>query len=532
MCLLVRVVTESVMRVGDRRCTVVAESFGAWLVLKSLSKSPRKGSDAFESSIERLLLINPASNFPVDNAIAALAASTGILSVFPLELYSVAQDILWPLMVRRTRLSDRQETRKLFSPIELVPAATASWRLQAIANNPLSEAELRRVKQDTVVFCGAKDRVLDSMQEGTRLQTLMPNARRIILPDSGHTALLEDGINLHSMIQDAFPRILDSKARGSMDAESEDHHSTDGLPREDDAQITSDLSRRVAFATSDEDWDKLGKLLSPWKVLTSPVISGLENLPDPKEGRSILFVANHTLFGIYDLPVLLHELYLRGFRCRGLAHPLHWLSPVGSLFERFGAIKATPFAVYKLLKEGQCVLLFPGGAREVTKRKGEDYQLKWREETDFVRMAAKLDTIIVPVSAVGGDTAFDIAYDTDDILRSPVGPAVRSVLKGISPQIRAEEAVYPVVYLPGTSIPSPIPIPSIERLYFHFGAAVDPREANCTADDSGACQILYDQVKDEVERNLSMLLEKRTRDRERAFIDRVWTKGVRLLTEE
>lgn len=113
-------------------------------------------------------------------------------------------------------------------------------------------------------------------------------------------------------------------------------------------------------------------------MLTSPVISGLENLPDPGEKRSILFVANHTLFGIYDLPVLLHELYLRGFRCRGLAHPLHWLSPAGAVFERFGAIKATPFATYKLLKEGQSVLLFPGGAREVTKRRGENYQLKWR----------------------------------------------------------------------------------------------------------------------------------------------------------
>lgn len=36
---------------------------------------------------------------------------------------------------------------------------------------------------------------------------------------------------------------------------------------------------------------------------------------------------------------------------------------------RYGNVKATPFAAYKLLKEGEDVLLFPGGAREVVKRK-------------------------------------------------------------------------------------------------------------------------------------------------------------------
>jgi hypothetical protein len=36
---------------------------------------------------------------------------------------------------------------------------------------------------------------------------------------------------------------------------------------------------------------------------------------------------------------------------------------------RYGNVKATPFAAYKLLKAGEDVLLFPGGAREVVKRK-------------------------------------------------------------------------------------------------------------------------------------------------------------------
>ena len=29
------------------------------------------------------------------------------------------------------------------------------------------------------------------------------------------------------------------------------------------------------------------------------------------------------------------QLYTRGFRVRGLAHPGHWATPVGALFERY-----------------------------------------------------------------------------------------------------------------------------------------------------------------------------------------------------
>lgn len=36
-----------------------------------------------------------------------------------------------------------------------------------------------------------QDRLLPSLSEQTRLQRLLPNAQRLILPDSGHTALLE-----------------------------------------------------------------------------------------------------------------------------------------------------------------------------------------------------------------------------------------------------------------------------------------------------------------------------------------------------
>lgn len=75
---------------------------------------------------------------------------------------------------------------------------------------------------------------------------------------------------------------------------------------------------------------------------------------------------NHSVIGLYDMPLLIHELYLRGYRVRGLAHPGHWATPLGPLFQSLGAVKASPMAAYRLLQNAEAVLLFPGGGREVT----------------------------------------------------------------------------------------------------------------------------------------------------------------------
>lgn len=88
---------------------------------------------------------------------------------------------------------------------------------------------------------------------------------------------------------------------------------------------------------------------------------------------------------------MLAELYARGIKARGLAHKSHFDtgSPLGPIFKRFGAVAASPRSAFRLLAEGEAVLLFPGGAAEVNKGKGEDYKLLWKKEADFVRLAAR-----------------------------------------------------------------------------------------------------------------------------------------------
>jgi len=53
------------------------------------------------------------------------------------------------------------------------------------------------------------------------------------------------------------------------------------------------------------------------RTLLAPVVRGAENVPDGAvKERGCLFVGNHTQFGLYDLPFLMYELYLRGHKVR------------------------------------------------------------------------------------------------------------------------------------------------------------------------------------------------------------------------
>ena len=58
-----------------------------------------------------------------------------------------------------------------------------------------------------------------------------------------------------------------------------------------------------------------------WHDAISPLTLGLENVPPPGAlaGRPLLFIGNHTQFGLYDLPLLFMEMYSKGAACRPCA---------------------------------------------------------------------------------------------------------------------------------------------------------------------------------------------------------------------
>ncbi len=241
------------------------------------------------------------------------------------------------------------------------------------------------------------------------------------------------------------------------------------------------------------------KPLLAWRFLTSPRFFGLEHVP---RAGPALFVGNHTLYGVFDPPLLWLELYReKDVYLRFLGDHIHFKLPFwGSFLERYGVVDGTRENCSRLLDAGEAVAVFPGGGREVAKRHGERYKLIWKERLGFAKMAIKHRCPLVPFASIGAEEALDILVDADQLLASPLGPAIRAL------DLRAD------VLLPICRGLGPTPLPRPERFYFAFAPAIDTRRWAGREDDIEACRELRDEARAAVEGKIAELLAVRDED--------------------
>ncbi|MGE0549536.1 MAG: AMP-binding protein [Kofleriaceae bacterium] len=243
-------------------------------------------------------------------------------------------------------------------------------------------------------------------------------------------------------------------------------------------------------------WARLAN--SPIRWLASPVLYGLENIPAE---RPLMFVGNHMLYGIFEVPILTTELHRQtGIVLRGMGDHLHFRVPGWRMLaELYGVVDGTPENCAQLLEQGECPLVFPGGAREVAKRRGERYNLDWGNRLGFTRLALSHGCTIIPVSAIGVDDAFEIWRDKDDLTAR-----FADFLDKVGVR---REILWPV---PSKWHP--------ERMYFKFGKPITTQRGDVT---QSACERLREQVRAAVETGIDWLLKERERDPERGITDRV-----------
>jgi len=129
---------------------------------------------------------------------------------------------------------------------------------------------------------------------------------------------------------------------------------------------------------------------------------GIENVP---EGR-VLLIGNHSgQFG-YDGAMLSMAMLLEASPprlCRGMAEFMFWRTPwAGNLANRLGMMPGTPKNCVAMLQAGECVMVFPEGARGANKPYRRRYQLQ-RFGLGFMRLALETHSPIVPVGIVGAE---------------------------------------------------------------------------------------------------------------------------------
>ena len=517
---------------------LMGESFGGLLATYVSLRSKEK------ALVSKLILVNPATSYDRTpwSTLGPLVASTG--PAFPVVGISTLlatviepnqiETIGRPILDRINTIDDLQkELNSLLAASEtvtkLLSPDTLNHRLTKWLGGGtfLMKDRYKEIVTPTVILVGTDDRLLPSGTEGRRLEDEIGTNALVDLqefPTRGH-ALLDPSFDLVKVLN-----------RSKVFAKPKPPRSLDcPYPTKQDL---AEVDKQFGFLTRG----------------TSPIFLSMKNgrlqrgigdVPTGKEGRPVLLVGNHQLYG-GDLSLIIRKfIEEKETLIRGLAHPIIFSDasqggfgggqaergpggPRGdrnsnneaganengnmrNLFEKFGAVEVSPNSIFELLRRNETVLLFPGGVREAYHGKGEDYALFWPEKVDFVRMAGLFNAQIVPFSAIGIADSVEMVLDGKEILDLPVlGDRAKRASKK-APNARAgieDDFIAPIV----------IPKLTPSRCYFLFHDTVDTQDINIY--NKKDCARIYNQIKNSVANGIVTLKRFREEDPYKDFLVR------------
>jgi 1-acyl-sn-glycerol-3-phosphate acyltransferase len=253
--------------------------------------------------------------------------------------------------------------------------------------------------------------------------------------------------------------------------------------------------------------------IAPLIDLSRPYVSGLEMLP--ADGRFLL-VGNHTQFVGGEVLLIPH--FVRraiGVRVRPLAdRRFGQQRGFGrDLITAYGGVVGSPETARELMRHNETILVFPGGGREIAKFKGEEYHLNWNGRSGFARVAVENNYPVVPVGLVGGDDVYKSLVARDSAL-GRLSQSISTKLTG-----KADMAMPLMRGIGPTLIPRP------QRMYLHFGEAID------TAKPAGASvenwvSSVRNNTQEALEAILTDLLTVRAHDPFRELNPSAWSNAI------
>ncbi len=233
--------------------------------------------------------------------------------------------------------------------------------------------------------------------------------------------------------------------------------------------------------------------------------------------RPTLFVGNHSVYGVLDVMLFADGLYReRGVVLRSLADRNHFKVPVWRDFViHTGAVIGSRANCASLMRSKAHILVFPGGAREVFKHKGEAYRLIWKERYGFVKLAIEHGYTITPYATVGAEEAFDVLLDSSDYLKTPLGRVLKAT--GIADEyLRGGEEFPPLVRGLGLTM-----LPRPEKLYFSIGKPIDTARYRGQAEDVEVLGRVRNRVRQSLTRLIAELRAHRVQESGQGGLRRV-----------
>ena len=171
-----------------------------------------------------------------------------------------------------------------------------------------------------------------------------------------------------------------------------------------------------------------------------------------------------------------------------------------------------------LMQAGKSVLVFPGGGREVMRRKGEAYTLIWKQRTGFARLAIEHGYDIIPFASVGPDDALKILLDGNDVMATRAWQWLAEHTP-INNYTRKGDMLPPLVRGIGPSL-----LPKPQRYYLGFGPRISTVDVQGQQDDADVAWAIREQVATAIEAQIDQLKAYRQQDRRQN-----WSRLRRLL---
>ena len=165
------------------------ESWGGCLALKLIEYTPHL--------FKRLILVNSASSF---HRVAWFNKSLRLLAWTPPLFYKFSPFVILCLTSALTRIP-LTRLHVLWKSAQAAPKKTAEYRLSQLSEFRSDETQLHQFTHPVLLIASQADRVLPSVAEAQYLSKIFPAAQVVVLPQSGHTCLLEKDVNLYQILQ-------------------------------------------------------------------------------------------------------------------------------------------------------------------------------------------------------------------------------------------------------------------------------------------------------------------------------------------
>jgi 1-acyl-sn-glycerol-3-phosphate acyltransferase len=128
----------------------------------------------------------------------------------------------------------------------------------------------------------------------------------------------------------------------------------------------------------------------------------------PREGPALI-VSNHALFALDSL--VLGALIVRevGRYPRFLADRALWKVPgLRHMITAIGGLPGDPRSADLLLRQGELVVVYPGGVDDSLKSNAQRYRLMWKKRAGFARVAMTAGVPIIPIVGLGIDDMYSV----------------------------------------------------------------------------------------------------------------------------